>query len=74
MTSAKRQRLHKGRIKRGERVLEVCVRYNALIEVLLESNRLSEAEALDPRKVEVEAAEDIHDWIARYHEEHGRYR
>lgn len=69
MTPAQRQKLRRARARRGKAVLRPSVDYFAFIDVLLESTRLTEQEALDRRKVDEAAAAVLEDWIAKWRKE-----
>jgi hypothetical protein len=65
-SAADRQRAYKRRQRDGEAVLRVVVDEYALIDALIESGRLSEADGLDRSKVEAAAEEVLRDWVARW--------
>jgi hypothetical protein len=63
---ALRQRRRRARERAGVAVLDVPVAYFDLVEALLVSERLSEPDALDRKRVEAAAAEVLADWVARW--------
>jgi hypothetical protein len=65
---ATRQRAYKTRQRHGEAVLALRCEYFPLVEALLASGRISEADALERGQVESAVAEVVRDWIARWHE------
>jgi hypothetical protein len=67
--AARRQALYKHRRAAGEVTLRLVVDDYALIEALLDSNRVSEADALDRRKVEEAVALVVSDWIQRWRDD-----
>jgi hypothetical protein len=58
----RREREHSEDVK----VLDVRMHYYNLVEALLVSERLAEAEALDRAKVEAEASEILTEWVRRW--------
>lgn len=67
-TPAQRQRVYRLRQATGEAVLKVSVDYDAMVLALLNSNRLTEPEALDRRLVETAVAAVLHEWASRWRE------
>jgi hypothetical protein len=67
-SAAQRQAAYKRRQRHGEAVLALRCEYFPLIEALLASSRLTEADALDRGQVESAVAEVVRDWIARWRE------
>lgn len=63
-----RQRLYRARQRQGEAILQLRCEYFPLIEALLASGRIGEADALDRGRVESAIAEVVRDWIARWRE------
>lgn len=63
---AARQRAYRERQRHGEAVLPLRVDYFRLIEALLVSGRLSEADALDRSRVKIAAGEVLDDWAMRW--------
>ena len=62
-----RQRAYERRQRDGAAVLRVeCPNYLALVETLLTAKYISEADAVDRRKVEAAAGLVLLDWIARW--------
>ena len=65
-TGRDRTRSCRQRQKRGRAVLSVEVDEFKLISALIESGRLSEAQALDPARVRGALAEVVRDWAGRW--------
>lgn len=72
MTAAEKQRRYRRRQRRDLRVYKVEAPEHCVLSALLESGRLSEAEALDKRRVEKALSEIIIDFSKRWKE--SRYR
>jgi hypothetical protein len=67
-SAAARQAAYKRRQRHGEAVLRLRADYFPLVAALLESGRLTEADALDRDQVESAIAEVVRDWVARWQE------
>jgi hypothetical protein len=65
MTAAARQRAYRARVRKGEALLRVRVGH-PVIEALIVSTRLSEAEALDRRKVASAVADVVEEWAQHW--------
>jgi hypothetical protein len=64
--AARRQRAYRQRASKGEAVLRVSVHYFGVIDALIASSRLSEADALDRTKVEAALADILCEWARRW--------
>ncbi len=64
-SAAERQARCRLRRRRGETPLQISVRETVVL-ALLESNRLTEAEALDKAKLQESAAEILEEWAKRW--------
>ena len=64
--SCRRQKRYRQRQRDGQAVLQVPCDFCALVEALLKSGRLSEAEALDRRRIDAAAAEVLADFAGRW--------
>jgi hypothetical protein len=70
-SAADRQAAYKARQRQGEAILAVRCNYHAVIEALLDSNRISESDALDRHKVEEAVADLVRDWALRWRDDFG---
>jgi hypothetical protein len=61
-TSAARQRRARQRAKDGRAILRLEVDEHLIVSALLDSTRLTEAQALDRRLVERECRDILHEW------------
>jgi hypothetical protein len=68
--AANRKRRYRRRQRLGRAVLAIEISSAPLIEVLIESGHLTEAESLDRRKVEAATGKVVDAWT-RYWREHG---
>ena len=66
--AARRQREYRDRQRRDLAVLDVAVNYNGFAGTLIAAGWLSEAEALDRRRVAAAAASIIAEWQRRWRE------
>ncbi len=66
VSAAERQRRFRTRASRGVSVLLVPVVLDPLIETLIRDGRISEADALDPAKVALVAAQVLAEWASRW--------
>jgi hypothetical protein len=61
-----RARLARSRRKRGEIVVSIVIEENPVVEALLESERLSEEQALRRPQVEAALGKLIAEWVCRW--------
>ena len=60
MNRSHRQRKYRERQRNGIKVVHLPIKYNPVVEALIVSGALTEAEAVDERKVETVLVEVIH--------------
>lgn len=65
-SATERQRACRARRRAGLTLLTIEIDENALAAALIASDRLSEAAALEPGRVEQAVAELLHDWSERW--------
>lgn len=66
MSGADRPRRWRRNQRRGVKVLDCAVQLHELVRMLIDSGRLSEAEALDRERVERELGRLVADVVARW--------
>lgn len=66
--AAARQRRYRARTRQGHAMLRVKVQYHEVVAALLESTRLTEAEALDRKRVESAVSDVLRDWADKWRE------
>ncbi|MGA8761182.1 MAG: hypothetical protein WB611_33575 [Stellaceae bacterium] len=69
MTAAEKKAAQRRRQRLGQCYLRVLVQENEVLEVLIDSGRISEAEALCRDRVEAAISKMLQDWTKRWFDE-----
>lgn len=66
MSGAERQRLHRARKRRDQAVLRVPVAFGRVVTALIESDHLSEQDALDRERVAKASGRVLEEWARQW--------